>query len=49
MEVQSSEVHNVIISCEAEFFALSEAVKEIMFVVMILESMGISVELPIVV
>jgi hypothetical protein len=36
-------------SAEAEFVALSEAAKEIKFVVMILESMGIIVELPIIV
>jgi hypothetical protein len=36
-------------SAESEFVALSEAAKEIKFVVMILESMGIIVELPIIV
>jgi hypothetical protein len=36
-------------SAEAEFVALSEAAKEIKFVVMILESLGIRVKLPIVV
>ena len=36
-------------SSEAEYYALSEAGKDIKFVYMILESMGVHVELPIVV
>jgi hypothetical protein len=34
-------------SSEAEYYALSEAAKDVKFVVMILESIGIKVELPI--
>jgi hypothetical protein len=36
-------------SSEAEFVAISEAVKEVLFVIQLLESMGIEVELPVVV
>ena len=36
-------------STEAEFVALSEAAKEIKFIVQVMESMGLQVELPIVV
>jgi hypothetical protein len=36
-------------SSEAEYFAMSEAVKEVRFIVMALESLGIKVETPIIV
>jgi hypothetical protein len=36
-------------SSEAEYFALSEAVKEVRFIVMVLESLGIKVKTPIII